>query len=113
MNAVVNSVIKGKEDAVDLQLFDVEKCFDSLWVEECINDIYEAGLDNDKLAILYKENQNSACAVKVNDVLSKRFNMKNIVMQGTVFGILCELQPRIRSENQVITMEICCTNIVV
>ena len=88
MNAVVNSVIKGKEDAVDLQLYDVEKCFDSLWVEECINDIYEAGLDNDKLAILYKENQNAACAVKVNDVLSKRFNMKNIVMQGTVFGSL-------------------------
>ena len=59
-----------------------------MWVEECINDIYEAGLDNDKLAILYKENQNAACAVKVNDVLSKRFNMKNIVMQGTVFGSL-------------------------
>ena len=87
VNAVVSG-IKGKEDAVDLQLFDVEKCFDSLWVEECINDIYEAGLDNDKLAIFYKENQNAACAVKVNDVLSKRFNMKNIVMQGTVFGSL-------------------------
>ena len=86
VNAVVNSVIKGKEDAVDLQLYDVEKCFDSLWVEECINDIYEAGLDNDKLAILYKENQNAACAVKVNDVLSNRFNMKNIVIQGTVFN---------------------------
>ena len=88
VNAIVNSVIKGKEEAVDIQLFDVEKCFDSLWVEECINDMYEAGLNNEKLAILYQENQNAACAVKVNNVVSKRFDIKNIVMQGTVFGSL-------------------------
>ena len=26
------------------------KCFDSLWLEDCLNDLYEAGVDNDKLA---------------------------------------------------------------
>ena len=50
LNAITNSVVNGKEDPVDAQLFDVEKCFDALCVEECINEVFEAGLDNDKLA---------------------------------------------------------------
>jgi hypothetical protein len=50
--------VYGDEDPVDIQVFDVKKCFDSLWVEECINDIFEAGLQNDKLALLYLANQN-------------------------------------------------------
>ena len=56
LNAINNSVINGNEDSVDVQVFDVEKCFDALWVEECINDIYEAGRGNDKLVLLYLEN---------------------------------------------------------
>ena len=34
LNAINNSVINGNEDPVDVQLFDAEKCFDALWVEE-------------------------------------------------------------------------------
>ena len=40
VNAVINSCTKRNEEPVDAQLFDVEKCFDALWVQECINDIY-------------------------------------------------------------------------
>ena len=53
LNAITNSVVNGNEEPVDIEVFDVEKCFDALWVEECINDIFEAGLDNDKLVILF------------------------------------------------------------
>ena len=90
LNAITNSVVNGKEESVDVQLFDVDKCFDSLWVEECINDIHEAGLDNDKLALLYLENQNANIAIKTPTGKSKRFNITNIIMQGTVWGsLLC------------------------
>ena len=47
LNAVTNSVVKGNPQPIDMQLYDVEKCFDALWMEECINDIFDAGLDND------------------------------------------------------------------
>ena len=57
LNAIINSVIKGKESPVDLEICDIDKCFDGLWVEECIDDIFEAGVDNDKLPLLYLENQ--------------------------------------------------------
>ena len=46
VNAVTYSVVNGKEDAVDIHIFDVEKCFD------------------DKLPLLFLENQNAQVAVK-------------------------------------------------
>ena len=64
LNAVMNSIKKGKEDPVDIQVFDIEKCFDALWLQECINDIYEAGLQNDKLLIFFIENANAKVATK-------------------------------------------------
>ena len=88
LNAINNSVVNGNEDAVDIQVYDIEKCFDALWVEECINDLYDAGLDNDKLVLLFLENQNAKIAVKTNGGLSNRVNIRNIIMQGTVWGSL-------------------------
>ena len=41
VNAVTNSVINGNEDPIDVQVYDVEKCFDALWVQECINDLMQ------------------------------------------------------------------------
>ena len=55
LNAITNSVINGNEKPIDIQVFDVEKYFDSLWLKECINDLYESGLRNDKLPLLYLE----------------------------------------------------------
>ena len=88
MNAVTNSIINGKEDPIDVQIFDVDKCFDALWVEECINDMFETGFDNDKLPLLFLENQNALIAVKTPTGISQRIPIKNIIMQGTVWGSL-------------------------
>ena len=30
--AVINSVVNGDAEAIDVQIFDVEKCFDKLWL---------------------------------------------------------------------------------
>ena len=61
INGVTNSVINGNEDPIDVQVYDVEKCFDALWVQECINDLADTGIANDKLPLLYLENQNKSC----------------------------------------------------
>ena len=90
LNAITNSVINGNEEPIDVQVFDIEKCFDALWVEECITDPYEAGLNNDKLNILFLENQNANIAIKTASGKSERINISNIIMQGTVWGsLLC------------------------
>ena len=90
LNSINNSVVNGTEAPIDIQLFDVEKCFDSLWVEECINDVFEAGLTNDKLNLLYLENQNANIAIKTQQGKSKRKSIQNVIMQGTIWGsLLC------------------------
>ena len=70
VNAVINSITKGNQEPVDIQLFD------------------EAGLNNDKLPLLFLENQNAHVAVKTPNGLSPRVNIQNIVMQGSVWGSL-------------------------
>ena len=90
VNAVLNSVKQGTEQALDLCAYDVDKCFDSLWTYECMNYLYEAGLKNDKLPLLFKMNQSSQIAVRTPIGLTRRENINIIIMQGAVWGsLLC------------------------
>ena len=84
----MNSVKNGKEDQIDCAVYDVQQCFDSLWAQSCINDLYRAGLKNNKLKVLYSENENAKVALKTQNGISERFNVKNSIMQGTVWGRL-------------------------
>ena len=78
------------KEAADISVYDVHKCFDSLWLEECINDLYDAGLNNDKLNLLYLSNKAARIVVKTSSGVSDRFSISETVMQGTVWaGIMC------------------------
>ena len=88
LNAITNSIVNDDAEPVDVQVYDVDKCFDALWMQECINDLYETGFQNDKLALLFLENQNAEIAIKTTNGLSKRESITNVVMQGTVWGSL-------------------------
>ena len=88
VNAILNSVKRGNEEPVDVCAYDAEKCFDSLWTHECINDLYESGLRNDKLAVLFAINKNAQVAIKTSHGMTRRVNISNIIMQGTVWGSL-------------------------
>ena len=65
---------------------DVEKCFDKLWLQACINALFKAGIDHDHLNLLYSENKQAQIAVKINDKLSARIKVSDLVMQGSVWG---------------------------
>ena len=90
MNAIMNASREGTDNACDIMVYDVEKCFDSLWLSECINDLFEAGVTNDNLCLLYYSNKSARIAVKTPSGVSKRFTINNTVMQGTVWaGLKC------------------------
>ena len=90
VNAVLNSVKQGSEDALDRCAYDVDKCFDAFWTYECMNDIYEAGFKNDKWPLLFKMNQSAQVAVRTPVGMTKRETITNIIMQETVWGsLLC------------------------
>ena len=88
--AVINSIKKRSEDPCDLGVYDVIKCFNSLWNHECNNGLWDAGCQDDKLHILEKGNEYAYVAVKTPEANTKRVTISNIIMQGTVnSGIFC------------------------
>ena len=43
LNAITNSVKNGNEAPIEVNVYDAIKCFDNLWLEECINRMYIKG----------------------------------------------------------------------
>ena len=74
-------MINGKEDPIQVQVQDAEKCFDKLWLQSTTNALYEAGLNNDMLNLLYIENLNARVAVKINNGITERIPGKSVKMQ--------------------------------
>ena len=78
---------------VDLQFTDIKQCFDSVWLEEAINDLYHSGVKSRNLNIMYEGNLSTLMCVENNLGKSERVSLHNIVMQGSVSGgTLCSNQ---------------------
>ena len=88
LSAICNSVINGTSENIQIQVMDSEKCFDKLWLQSCINALFYAGIDNEKLNLLCIENKNATIAVKVNNKLSMRISVEDVIMQGSVWSSL-------------------------
>ena len=90
INAISNNTVKRNLKDRDVQIVDVEKCFDKLWSSECYNDIYENGFKNTKLSLLYQINKNAQVVVKTSTGITPRMSISKTIMQGTVWGsLLC------------------------
>ena len=70
LNSIINSVVQKESPPVDVQVFDVKQCFDGLWLEECLNDLYENGLTSSNLNLLYEGNKE--CHLAINTPSGKK-----------------------------------------
>ena len=94
VNGIITDVLSSKtKKSIDIQIYDYKHCFDSLWIQECMNDLYKAGLNDDKFALLYNINKNVKIAVKTPIGITNRESIRNVVIQGDVFGpLMCSKQ---------------------
>ena len=86
---VINYVLKEEKSSIDICIYDIEKCFDALWLEDVMIDYYDSlpkDKHNDKVAMVYESNRNNYVAIKTSVGLTKRVNIENIVTQGGTFG---------------------------
>ena len=90
--AAINEAIRNNK-SIDIQFYDLSKCFDAMWSEETMNDFYDAGVQNDEFALISLMNE--TCQVKVKTPVgdTERFQLNMIEMQGTVPAPLkCSVQ---------------------
>ena len=80
VNGVICDVLSTKNRIpVDLQIFDYKQCFDSLWLQECLNDIYTNGVKDDKLALLFNINSQVKVTVKTPVGKTDTGVIKNVI----------------------------------
>ena len=86
VNAITNEAKQKDAKPCDACTYDVRKCFYNLWLHECIKDMWEAGLQNNKLNLLFLSNTSARIAIKTSSGTTERITITNSVMQGTVWG---------------------------
>ena len=89
INEIIHDVMTSKNSKpVVLQYYDYSQMFDSIDLNEAINDIYDAGLNNDTLGLLYNSNSEVSMAIKTPHGITDRQTIRNLVLQGDKFGSL-------------------------
>ena len=64
-----------------ISFYDIETCFDSLWLEDCINSLWNYGVQNDTLYLIYLLNRNADIIVKTPFSDTEAFTIPNLVNQ--------------------------------
>ena len=82
IHGVINSVIRRDDECIDIQIYDIEKAFDAMWLEDCLNDIVDTlpkQKHNDKISLLYRSNMKNKVAIKTRGGLTDRVDLPCIV----------------------------------
>ena len=65
---------------------DAVKCFDKLWLKDSLVELYKAGCEPQDIQMIYNLNNNTIIEVETPCGTTKKFNVGEIVKQGTVLG---------------------------
>ena len=88
INGIIHDVIKNAKKPILLQIYDYKQMFDSINLQQAISDIYEAGLKDENLSLIYEANNEIFMAVNTTNGLTDRQKIKNSVLQGDTWGSL-------------------------
>ena len=84
INGIIHDVISSKtKKPIQLQIYDYKHMFDAINLKEAIGDIFDAGVVNDHLSLLYKANKDVRMAVNTHAGLSERQSIEDVVLRGT------------------------------
>ena len=75
---------------VTLQFYDLEKCFDRLWLRKCMMSVWESGVRGPEWILIYEMNKTAEIVVETPVGMTEAFQINEIVMQVTVMApIMC------------------------
>ena len=67
-----NHIFKKANEPIDIMVLDYKQLFDFEWLAECMNDVYEAGVTDNKFALIYEANRENSVAVRTPNELTRR-----------------------------------------
>ena len=81
-----------KKEEIEIIFYDLWKCFDTLSLKECCNDLYEAGINDDRLSMIYQGGLKNNVAINTPIGKTERIEIKEIITQGGPLGpIQCSI----------------------
>ena len=86
---IVNHIVhKYKKENKNLYLLfsDIEKCFDNLWLKDCILELIRSGTPIEEAMFIYQMNKNMRAIVRTPVGDTEEIHLEEIVRQGTVGG---------------------------
>ena len=88
INGIIHDVMRTKKKPVLLQIYDYKQMFDSVDLSKAISDVYEVGMKDDNLKILYEANKEIFMAVNTPYGETDRETIRNSVLQGETWSSL-------------------------
>ena len=85
LNAIISDVLSSVNKApIDLTVMDYRQLFDAEEVFISLNALYEAGVEDDILALINESNKETVVSVKTPNEITKSETIRNKIMQGDV-----------------------------
>ena len=63
MELHINDVINGNSEPITIEIIYYRQCFDSMWLSESINDLFESGVTDNNLALINESNAENHVAL--------------------------------------------------
>ena len=93
LNGILNSVRQKESNPIDIQLYDIQQAFDSMWVDETMNDMFEVCEPDDKLSLIYECNKESYIKINTPFGQTESAKVEDVEAQGSVLSpIRCSIQ---------------------
>ena len=83
-----NTIVEFRKQGKDLYIIfgDLEKCFDKLYLKDCIIELIEAGMPIEEAMYIYEMNKDIVAEVDTPHGMTEQFEIEEAVRQGTIFG---------------------------
>ena len=89
LNSIMSDVLSSKKKkSIDLNVMDFSQMFDAEDVSICLNSLYEAGVKDDTLVMIYEANKSNVISVKTPNGITDKRTIHEKIMQGDVLSPL-------------------------
>ena len=89
VNGLIHETLKKENlNPICLQIYDYSQMFDAIDLKQALSDLYDKGVVDDTLKLLYEANKEIKMAVKTPSGLTDRQVISNCVLQGDTWGSL-------------------------